>query len=132
MSIAEAQGFMGITAKHVRAVLRNEKLKELLLLPSKELTLEDYKNYDNLNEEKLDIANENIIDAMEGYAPFSAYYPSPVEHLPDDAVIYGTKGFYFCTNQDGRVYFSNKKEALRYASEMSKTSWDDARAEGLV
>ena len=112
MSIAEVQGFMGITAKHVRAVLRNEKLKELLLLPSKELTIEDYENYDNLNEEKLDT--------------------SPVEHLPDDAVIYGTKGFYFCTNQDGRVYFSNKKEVLKYASEMSKTSWDDARAEELV
>jgi hypothetical protein len=30
------------------------------------------------------------------------------------------------------VPVSNKKEALRYASEMSKTSWDDARAEGLV
>ena len=132
MSITEAQGVMGITAKHVRAVLRNEKLKELLLLPSKELTLEDYENYDSLNEEKLDIANENIIDVMEGYAPFNACYPSPVEDLPDDAFIYGTNGFYFCTNQNGHVYFSNKKEALKYASELSKTSWDDARAEGLV
>ena len=118
---------MSITAKHVRAVLKNENLKELLLL-SNELTLDDYKNYDNLNEEKLDIANANIIDSMEGFAPFSAHYSSPYEHLPDDAVIYGTKGFYFCVNQDGYVYFNNKKEALKYASEMSKTSWDVARA----
>jgi hypothetical protein len=120
---------MSLTSKHVKALLRDPNLKTVLLR-NKELSLHDYENFDNLSYEKLDIAAEEVINTLEAYAPFNVIYSSPVEGLPDDATIYGANGIYLLRNQDGCVFFTNKKEVLKYAGGISAVSWDVAEAQG--
>ena len=52
--------------------------------------------------------------------------PPPFEQLPDDAWIYGTKGVYIVSNQDGSVLFTRKIDAVRYANNISSVSWEIA------
>jgi hypothetical protein len=117
------------TSKHIKALLNDKELR-FHLLKNNELTIEDYKNYDNLNDDKLDIANDEIFGVLAGYAPFQLYYTSPVEQFPDDAKIYGTKGVYLVMTQDDSVVFSRKNEALKFANDISKNSYSIAEAAG--
>ena len=117
------------TSKHVKALL-NDKELSFHLLKNNELKIEDYKNYDNLSGVKLDIANEEIFEVLHGYAPFQCIYSSPLDYLPDDAAIYGVKGFYLVVTQDDWTVFSTKKEALKFANDISKQSFSIAEAEG--
>ena len=122
---------MHLTSKHVKALLRDKKLQKLLL-GNDVLTLKEYEDYENLSIEKRDIAFENIVGILEAFSPFNRLYSSPVEQLPDDAVVYGTKGIYVLMNQDGTIFFGNKKNALKYAGDISKTSWGVAKSSGLL
>ena len=119
------------TSKHIKALLKDNELS-FRLLENNELTIEDYKNYDKLSGEKLDTANDEIFDVLQGYAPFQRCYPSPIDQLPDDASIYGTRGVYLVITQDDSVVFSVKREALKYANQISYHSFSIAKAEGYL
>jgi len=120
---------MSLSNKNVQAILRNNKIRQELL-SSTTLSLEDYANFENLNDEKADEAYENIMNCMQAFATVILHYPSPVEQYPDDAVLYGVRGFYFVETQDDITYFSSKKEAVKFADDISSNSWD--LAEELV
>lgn len=120
---------MSLSSKHVKALLRDEALKNKLL-SNQELSLQDYEHFDHLSFDKMDIASEEVINTLEAYAPFNVIYASPVEGLPNDAVIYGAKGVYMVTNQDGCVFFTRKRDALNYAGGISAVSWVVAKAQG--
>lgn len=122
---------MWLTSKTVRAVLRNRKMRRCLL-PDEELTEEDYRNYDLLDEEKRDSASENVINALEAYAPFQVFYPSPVEQYPDDAAIFGARGVYMVRTQDGIDFYSTKRAAVQFASSLSRVSWKVAKEMGFL
>jgi hypothetical protein len=47
-------------------------------------------------------------------------------------VFYWSKGVYIVRTQDGCVFFTRKADAVRYADEISKVSWEIALNEGLV
>ena len=117
--------------KHIRAVMQDAVLRKLLI-KNGSLTLEKYINFDQQCPETQDEIVENIDETLQAHAPFQLHYSSPVEQLPDDAWIYGTKGVYVVRNQDGCILFTRKAAAVRYADEMSKVSWIIARDEGLV
>lgn len=122
---------MSLSNKNVKAILRNKKIKkELLNLTT--LSLEDYANFENLNDEKKDEAYENIMNCMQAFATLILHYPSPVEQYPDDAVLYGVRGFYYVELEDDIKYFSSKKEAVKFADEISSNSWDLAEELGLT
>ncbi len=118
-------------SKHINAVLRDTELRALLL-NSASVPLENYLSFDQQSPEMQDEINENIDEILQAYAPFQARYSSPIEELPDDAWIYGTRGIYVVCTQDGCVLFTKKVEAVRYANEISKVSWEVARNEGLI
>ena len=118
-------------SKHIKALLRDKELN-FNLLKNSELTIVDFKNYDNLSGDKLDIANEEIFEVLQCYAPFQCIYSSPIDYLPDDAVIYGVKGFYLVVTQDDWTVFSTKKGALKFADDISKHSYRIAEAEGYL
>jgi hypothetical protein len=118
-------------SKHINAVLRDAMLLELLLNCAS-IPLEKYIGFDQQNPEMQDEIIENIDGILQAYAPFQMQYASPVEQLPDDAWIYGTKGVYVVCTQDSCVLFTRKVEAVRYANEISKVSWEIARDEGLT
>jgi len=122
---------MSLSNKNVQAILRNKKIKQELL-DSTTLSLEDYANFEKLNDEKADEAYENIMNCMQAFATFILHYPSPVEQYPDDAVLYGVRGFYYVETQDVVKYFSSKKEALKFADDISSYSWDLAEKMGLT
>ena len=117
--------------KHIKAVLRDPELREELI-ESGSLPLEKYNFFDQQDPSTQDEIIENIDEIMQVRAPFQVRYPSPCEHLPDDAWIYGTKGAYVVSNQNGFVLFTRKADAVRYADEISKVSWEIALSEGLV
>lgn len=119
------------TSKHIKALLKDKELS-FHLLKNNELTIEDYKNYDNLSGDKLDIANDEIFEVLQGYAPFQCCYPSPVEQFPDDASIYGSKGVYLVRTQDDWLVFSTKREAIKFATDISKHSFSIAEAQGFL
>lgn len=122
---------MSLSNKNVKAILRNKKIKQELL-KSTTLSLEDYANFENLNDEKKDEAYENIMNCMEAFATLILHYPSPVEQYPDDAVLYGVSGFYYVKLEDDIKYFSSKKEAVKFADEISSNSWNLAEKMGLT
>lgn len=117
--------------KHIRAVLRDATLRKILL-SNEAISLEKYFFFDQQSAEIQDEIVENIVGVLQAYAPIQLHYPSPVEQFPDDAWVYGTKGVYVVSNQDGSVLFTRKVSAFRYASQMSSVSWEVARGEGLV
>jgi len=114
--------------KHIRAMLRDPALRKLL--SDKAIPLEKYHQFEKQSPEMQDEIVDSIDNLLQAYAPFQLFYPSPFEHLPDDAWIYGTKGVYVVRNQDGRVLFSRKIYAVRYANSISSGSLDIA--DGLV
>jgi hypothetical protein len=118
-------------SKHINAVLRDTKLRAWLL-KSTSIPLEIYSSFDQQSPEMQDEIIENIDEILQAYAPFQARYSSPVEQLPDDVLIYGTRGIYVVCTQDGFVLFTKKVEAVRYVNEISKVSWEVARNEGLI
>ena len=122
---------MNLSNKQVRSLLRDEKILEVLMA-DEDFSLDDYENYESLSQEKIDIVFENIKNTLNFCGPFQAYYPSPVEQYPDDAKIFGTRGLYFLETQDELLIYKNKRDALRYANDISKDSWKIARDEGLV
>lgn len=122
---------MSLSNKNVQAILRNKKIRQELL-SSTTLSLEDYANFENLNDEKIDEAYENIMNCMQAFATVILHYPSPVEQYPDDAVLYGVRGFYYVETQDVLKYFSSKKEALKFADDISSYSWGLADDLGLT
>ena len=111
--------------KHIRAILRDAGLRKVLL-SNKSVPLEKYHKYDQQTLEVQDEIVETIDNVLQAFAPFQLYYSSPVEQLPDDAWIYGTKGVYVVNNQDGNVLFTRKIDAIRYANKLSKVSWETA------
>lgn len=111
--------------KHIRAIMRDAALREVLLR-NKSIPLEKYQKFDQQTPEVQDEIVEAIDNVMQAFAPFQLYYSSPVEQLPDDAWIYGTKGVYVVNNQDGNVSFTRKIDAMRYANKLSKISWETA------
>ena len=122
---------MSLSNKNVQAILRNKKIKQELL-NSTTVSLEDYANFENLNDEKADEAYENIMNCMQAFATVILHYPSPVQQYPDDAVLYGVRGFYYVETQDDITYFSSKKEAIKFADDISSNSWDLAEELGLT
>ena len=120
---------MSFTTKNVLTILRDRKLRDALL-DDEDLTEQDYKSFDYLDQEKRDIAWENIVNALELYAPFQISYPSPIDQYPDDARVYGTRGFYMVWTQDDTYFFTTKRSALRFAESSSKVSWKIAREMG--
>ena len=112
--------------KHIRAILRDAALRKKLLV-NKAIPLEKYDQFDKQSPELQDEIVENIDGVLQAYAPVQLYYRSPFEQLPDDAWIYGTKGVYVVSNQDGRALFTRKIDAVRYANNMSSVSWETAR-----
>jgi hypothetical protein len=121
---------MWLTSKTVRAVLKDRKLKKILL-SDKSLTEEDYLSFDTLDDHRRDTVSENVIDALTT-AAFVFAYPSPVEQFPDDATVYGTRGVYMVITQDDTEFFSRKKDAIRFAESISTVSWEIASQEGLI
>jgi hypothetical protein len=122
---------MSFSNKNVQAILRNKKIRQELLASSS-ISLEDYTNFENLSQEKADEAYENIMNCIQAFATVVLHYTSPVEQYPDDAVLYGVRGFYYVELQDDIKYFSSKKDALRYADSISLNSWNLAESCGLV
>jgi hypothetical protein len=117
---------------HIKAVLANLNLQEILLTRDDSISIDQYNTYDLQSLEIQEKIIENIDEILQAYAPFQLYFQSPVEHLPDDAWIYGLRGIYVVNNQDGSVVFSRKSDAIKYADEMSTVSWEIATREGLV
>lgn len=122
---------MTMLAKHVRAFLRDEVLKQQLI-EGGELTLFEYENYDKLSAEKKAVAYQNIEDILTGSAPFEVKYPSPIDVYPDDANVFGTRGIYFVCGQDETMIFGNKRAALRFADALSNSSWALAKECGYL
>jgi hypothetical protein len=122
---------MSLSNKNVQAILRNKKIRQELLA-STTLSLEDFANFEKLNDEKADEAYENIMNCMQAFATVILHYQSPVEQYPDDAVLYGVRGFYYVETQDVIKYFSSKKEALKFADDISFNSWNLADELGLT
>jgi hypothetical protein len=120
---------MSITTKNVLAILRDSKMRDNLLR-DEDLTEQDYKSFDSLDQEKMDIASDNVVSTLESYAPFQISYPSPIDQYPDDAQVYGTRGFYMVRTQDDTYFFTTKRAALRFAESSSKVSWKIAREMG--
>jgi len=116
--------------KHVRAALRDSKLRQALLKDC-EIPLERFKTFDLQDPASQEDIIEAVDSVLQGCAPFQLYFSSPVDGLPDDAYIYGTKGVYVVQNQDGSIVFTRKKDAIRYASDISVVSWTIAEREGL-
>jgi len=116
--------------KHVRAALRDPKLNQELL-NDREISLEKVKNFDLQDPASQEDIIEAVDSVLQAWAPFRLHFASPVDGLPDDACIYGTKGAYVVQNQDGSVVFSRKKDAIRYATGISAVSWKIAEREGL-
>ncbi len=122
---------MWLTSKTVRAVLRDRKLRKHLL-SNRDLSETDYLSFDTLDEDKRDVASENVINVLKAFAPLILIYSSPVEQFPNDAEVYGTRGVYMVITQDGEELFSRKKDAIRSAESISKVSWEIAEQEGLI
>jgi hypothetical protein len=122
---------MWINSKLIISILQNNKLKKNLLR-SKEVSEDEYKSFDSLPYEKRALAEEHLIETLKAFSPFIVSYPSPIEQYPDDANIYGTRGAYMVTTQDGTVFFHLKRAAIQYASDISKVSWEIARSEGFL
>jgi hypothetical protein len=109
--------------KHIKAILRDHTLRKELF-EEKTIPLEAYLKFDQQTPEMRDEIIENIDGVLQAYAPVQCYYPSPYENFPDDAWIYGTKGVYVVSNQDGDVLFTRKIDAFKYANGISAVSWD--------
>ena len=122
---------MSLSNKNIEAILRNKKIRQELLA-STNLSLEDYSNFEKLDDEKRDEAYENIMNCIQAFATLILHYPSPVEEYPDDAVLYGVRGFYYVETQDIIKYFSSKKEAVKYADDVSSYSWELAKDCGWI
>ena len=122
---------MWLTSKTVRAALRDKKLRTHLLSYS-DLSEAEYLSFDSLDEEKRDVASEDIENVLKAFAPLILIYSSPVEHMPNDAEVYGTRGVYMVISQDIEEIFTRKKDAIRFAESISKVSWEIAEQEGLV
>ena len=122
---------MSLSNKNIQAILRNKKIKQEIL-NSDTLSLEDYINYESLNDDKMSEAYENIINSMEAFATEICYYQSPVEIFPDDAVLYGIRGFYIVKLQDDVKFFSSRKEAVKFADDVSSYSWELAKDCGWI
>jgi hypothetical protein len=122
---------MWLTSKTVQAVLRDRKLRRCLLR-DKELSEAEYRSYDLLSQDKQDIAAENVINALEAYAPVQVVFPSPVDQYPDDAKVSGTRGAYMVCIQGDREFFSTKRAAMQLAKEVSRESWKVAKEMGYL
>jgi hypothetical protein len=122
---------MDLNSKLLQAFLRDVRLRKELLLYG-DLPEADYKYYDLLVQETRDIAWGDVVDVLEGCAPFQITYPSPVDQYPDDAKVYGTKGVYMVKTQEGIEFFSTKRAALELANSVSKVSWKVAKEMGYV
>lgn len=106
----------------IDAVLRDAKLTSALLAFQK-LTLEDYKNYQNLTELKQAIATDCVLETMKIHAPFKRVFPSPTYSSQSSITLFGTRGIYILsTEHGGFITFVNKRVACAYASEQSRTS----------
>jgi hypothetical protein len=112
--------------KHIRAILRDPTLRKELL-KDKNIPLEAYIKFDQQTEEMRDEIIENIDGVLQAFAPVQICYPSPYDNLPDDAWIYGAKGVYVVSNQDGNILFTRKIDAFKYANEISAVSSDIAK-----
>lgn len=113
--------------KNIKAILRDPNLRKELLL-EKTIPLEAYLNFDQQTPEMRDEIIENLDGVLQAYAPVQCYFPSPYENLPDDAWIYGTKGVYVVSNQDGSVLFTRKIDAFKYANGISEVSAEIANS----
>ena len=131
VNIPNVNHILSLNSELIKAVLKNKRLKDKLHF-DKYVNAKTYKNFDNLNEEMKDFIYSEIVDLLEGYAPFKVYYPSPVEQFPDDGHLYGAKGIYFLKTQEGDLFFSQRKHALKYAGDISEDSWRLAKENGFL
>ncbi len=102
------------------------------MLRDKELSEDEYKSYDHLDQDKQDIAAENVINALEAYAPLQVYFPSPVDQYPDDAKVFGVRGAYMVCIEGNREFFSTKRAAMQLANYVSRVSWKVAKEMGYL
>jgi len=94
--------------------------------------MDKYVNFDKQPPELQDEIVENIDNVLQAHGLFQLIYSSPVEQLPWDVWIYGTRGVYVVSDQDGSELFTRKTAAVRYANKISKVSWEIADNEGLI
>jgi hypothetical protein len=106
----------------IRALLRETVLRESLLQDGA-IAENDCLLYDHLPQERREQIQAEVAEVLQGLASFHLVYSSPVDELPDDATVYGARGIYMVVNQDVREYFSQKRQAVRFADSLSRVSW---------
>ncbi len=109
---------MNLNGKHIKAILKVSHLrKELLEDPISE---EDCIKYDFLNAEKKEMITAQVMYVMNrGSASHLGTYSNPVSQYIDPIEIYGEKGIYLVCEVDYQnfTFFTNKKEAFKYANQ---------------
>lgn len=114
---------MNLNSKHIKAILRINHLRNELL--NEDITEEDCKNFEKLNEEKKAIVTSQVMYVMNhGFADSICSYSNPIEQGIDPIVIYGEKGIYLVLEREdnGFTFFTNRKEAEKYAND-SYDNW---------
>ena len=110
---------MNLNSKHIKAILRINHLRNELL--NEEITEEDCKNFEILNEEKKVVITSQVMYVMNhGFADSICSYSNPIEQGIDPIVIYGEKGIYLVLERedDRFTFFTNRKEAEKYANDL--------------
>ena len=110
---------MNLNSKHIKAILRINHLRNELL--NGDITEEDCKNFEKLNEEKKAIVTSQVMYVMNhGFADSICSYSNPIEQGIDPIVIYGEKGIYLVLERedDGFTFFTNRKKAEKYANDL--------------
>ena len=110
---------MNLNSKHIKAILRINHLRNELL--NEDITEEDCKNFEILNEEKKVVITSQVMYVMNhGFADSICSYSNPIEQGIDPIVIYGEKGIYLVLERedDRFTFFTNRKEAEKYANDL--------------
>ena len=121
---------MNLNSKHIMAMLRVNHLRSELL--NGEITEGDCKNFEKLSEEKKVVVTAQVMYVMNhGFADSICYFSNPIEQGIDPFVIYGEKGIYLVHEReyDGFTFFTNKKDAEKYANDLYDNWLDIYRGE---
>ena len=117
--------------KHIKAALRDPSVRRALIDDGL-ITLDKYENLNLQDAATQEEIIEVINNALQDFAPFQMYFPSPVDSYPDIAWIYGTRGVYVLQHDIECVVFSRKVDAVRRATEISDALWHTAESSGLA
>lgn len=110
---------MNLNSKHIKAILRINHLRNELL--TEDITEEDCKNFDKLNEVKKEMITSQVMYVMNhGFADSICFYTNPIEQGIDPFIIFGEKGIYLVHERecDEFTFFTNRREAEKYANDL--------------